>query len=142
MPWGLTPLHLIVILIVVLIVVGPGRLPETGAAIGKAVRGFREAIEGKDENAGGNAAHPADPAAPQAFAQPGPVYPQAPYQPYPPQPGYPQPPYPPAQYPQGPYPAQGQAYPPAPPVYPAPAQPPAEQPAATGQTSGTDSQQS
>ncbi len=142
MPWGLTPLHLIVILIVVLIVVGPGRLPETGAAIGKAVRGFRDAMEGKDENAAGNAAKPADPAGPQSYAQPGPVYPQAPYQPYPPQPGYPQAPYPPAQYPQAPYPVQGQAYPPAPPVYPGQPQSPVDQPAPATQPSGTDSQPS
>ena len=49
MPWGLTPAHLIIILIIVLIVVGPGRLPETGAAIGKAIRGFRDAADGKPE---------------------------------------------------------------------------------------------
>ena len=45
MPWGLTPAHLIIILVIVLIVVGPGKLPETGAAIGKALRGFKDAVD-------------------------------------------------------------------------------------------------
>ena len=44
MPWGLTPAHLIIILVIVLIVVGPGKLPDTGAAIGKALRGFKDAM--------------------------------------------------------------------------------------------------
>jgi sec-independent protein translocase protein TatA len=46
---GLSPAHLILILAVALIVVGPGRLPETGAALGKALREFRQAMDGKDE---------------------------------------------------------------------------------------------
>jgi sec-independent protein translocase protein TatA len=46
MPWGLSPAHLLVILVILLIVVGPGKLPETGAAIGKAVRAFKDALEG------------------------------------------------------------------------------------------------
>jgi sec-independent protein translocase protein TatA len=37
------PLWLVVILIVVLIVFGPGRLPELGGAVGKAMREFRKA---------------------------------------------------------------------------------------------------
>ena len=37
------PLWLIVILAVVLIIFGPGRLPELGGAIGKAMREFRKA---------------------------------------------------------------------------------------------------
>ena len=49
MPWGLTPLHLIVILVIVLIVVGPGKLPDTGAAIGRALRGFKDAMDGTDQ---------------------------------------------------------------------------------------------
>jgi sec-independent protein translocase protein TatA len=45
MPWGLTPAHLVIILVIVLIVVGPGKLPDTGAAIGKALRGFKDAVD-------------------------------------------------------------------------------------------------
>lgn len=46
---GLSPLHLILILAIALIVLGPGKLPEAGAALGKAIRGFRDAAAGKDE---------------------------------------------------------------------------------------------
>ncbi len=45
---ALSPLHLIVILVVALLVIGPGKLPETGAALGRAIREFREATAGKD----------------------------------------------------------------------------------------------
>ena len=37
------PLYLVVILVVVLIIFGPGRLPELGGAVGKAMREFRKA---------------------------------------------------------------------------------------------------
>jgi sec-independent protein translocase protein TatA len=39
------PMHLIIILLIVLIIFGPGKLPELGSAIGKAIRGFKKAIE-------------------------------------------------------------------------------------------------
>jgi sec-independent protein translocase protein TatA len=37
------PLWLVLILIIVLIIFGPGRLPELGGAVGKAMREFRKA---------------------------------------------------------------------------------------------------
>ena len=40
---GLSPVHLIIILVIALVILGPGKLPETGAAIGKAIREFRHA---------------------------------------------------------------------------------------------------
>jgi sec-independent protein translocase protein TatA len=46
---ALSPVHLILLLAIVLLVVGPGKLPDTGAALGKAIRSFRDAAEGKDE---------------------------------------------------------------------------------------------
>jgi sec-independent protein translocase protein TatA len=46
---ALTPWHLLLVLGVALIVLGPGRLPETGAALGRAVRGFQDAVAGRDE---------------------------------------------------------------------------------------------
>ena len=46
---GLSPAHLILILAVALIVVGPGKLPETGAALGRALREFRQAMDGKGD---------------------------------------------------------------------------------------------
>lgn len=45
---AISPAHLILILVIALLVLGPGKLPETGAALGRAVRGFRDAVEGKD----------------------------------------------------------------------------------------------
>ena len=41
---ALSPMHLIAILVVALLVLGPGKLPESGEALGKAVREFRRAI--------------------------------------------------------------------------------------------------
>ena len=35
---ALSPIHLVLILIIALFVIGPGKLPETGAALGKALR--------------------------------------------------------------------------------------------------------
>jgi TatA/E family protein of Tat protein translocase len=46
---ALSPWHLVLVLAVALLVLGPGKLPETGAAIGKAIRSFREAVDGQDE---------------------------------------------------------------------------------------------
>jgi sec-independent protein translocase protein TatA len=40
---GLTPAHLILVLVVALFVLGPGKLPEVGAALGKSIREFRKA---------------------------------------------------------------------------------------------------
>jgi sec-independent protein translocase protein TatA len=37
------PLWLVVVLVVVLIIFGPGRLPELGGAVGKAMKEFRKA---------------------------------------------------------------------------------------------------
>ncbi|MER3418048.1 MAG: twin-arginine translocase TatA/TatE family subunit [Chloroflexota bacterium] len=47
---SLSPAHLLIILVVALLVIGPGKLSETGAALGKAVRDFRRALEGDDEH--------------------------------------------------------------------------------------------
>jgi sec-independent protein translocase protein TatA len=46
---ALSPLHLVIILVVALLVIGPGKLPETGAALGRAIRDFRNAMDGRDE---------------------------------------------------------------------------------------------
>ena len=43
MPLGLTPLHLVIILIIALIILGPGKLPEVGSALGKTIKEFRTA---------------------------------------------------------------------------------------------------
>jgi sec-independent protein translocase protein TatA len=41
--------ELIIILVIVLVVFGAGRLPEIGAALGKSIRNFKKATDGKDE---------------------------------------------------------------------------------------------
>ena len=43
------PMHLLLILIVVLIIFGPGKLPDVGKAIGKSIREFRNATSKEDE---------------------------------------------------------------------------------------------
>ena len=47
MPQLGTP-ELIIILVIVVIIFGVGRLPEIGAALGKAIRGFRDASSRDD----------------------------------------------------------------------------------------------
>ena len=44
------PMHLLVILAIVLIIVGPSRLPEIGKALGKSIQGFKKAIAGDDKD--------------------------------------------------------------------------------------------
>jgi sec-independent protein translocase protein TatA len=56
---ALSPWHLIILLAIVLLVIGPGKLPESGAAIGRAVRDFRDAIEGKEPPSSGDGTPPA-----------------------------------------------------------------------------------
>jgi sec-independent protein translocase protein TatA len=44
--FGLGPAEVILVLVIALIVFGPGRLPEMGQALGKSIREFREATSG------------------------------------------------------------------------------------------------
>lgn len=41
--------ELIIILVIVLVVFGAGRLPEIGSALGKSIKNFKKASDGKDE---------------------------------------------------------------------------------------------
>lgn len=43
------PLHLMVILGIVLIVFGPGKLPELGKSLGSGIRDFKKAMTERDE---------------------------------------------------------------------------------------------
>ena len=38
------PMHLLVIMVIVLIIFGPGKIPELGKSLGKAIRDFKNAI--------------------------------------------------------------------------------------------------
>ena len=106
---GLTPGHLLLILVIALIVIGPGKLPEVGAAIGKSFREFQKATGQLQDTVTGAVAQPAPQAQPMSqpmqgqppaqsyyAGQPGygaPVYPDPGYPApaYQPQPGYPVP---------------------------------------------------
>ena len=44
------PLHLLVILVIVLIIFGPSKLPQLGEGLGKTIRGFKKAMAEKDED--------------------------------------------------------------------------------------------
>ena len=52
MPFGLGPLELAIILLIVLLVFGPKRLPGLGRQLGSGMREFKEAITGKVANSG------------------------------------------------------------------------------------------
>lgn len=44
--------ELVVILVIALIFFGPGKLPELGSMIGKAIRGFKKAMDEPEEKSG------------------------------------------------------------------------------------------
>jgi len=47
--FGLGWMELIIILVIVLIIFGAGKLPEIGAGLGKGIRNFKKASKGEDE---------------------------------------------------------------------------------------------
>lgn len=47
--FGIGVPELLIIMVVALLVFGPGKLPEVGGAIGRGIRDFRRAFEGKDD---------------------------------------------------------------------------------------------
>jgi sec-independent protein translocase protein TatA len=46
---GLGPVELIIILVIILLIFGPMKLPQIGDALGKSVRHFRKGVSGKDD---------------------------------------------------------------------------------------------
>jgi sec-independent protein translocase protein TatA len=48
--FGIGVPELIVILVIVLIVFGAGKLPEIGSAIGKGIKNFKKSVHESDEN--------------------------------------------------------------------------------------------
>jgi sec-independent protein translocase protein TatA len=53
MPFGLHPVWAVVILVLVLILFGVGRLPKIGGALGRGIRDFRQSF-GNDESKSAN----------------------------------------------------------------------------------------
>jgi sec-independent protein translocase protein TatA len=47
--FGLGWMELIIILVIVLIIFGAGKLPEIGSGLGKGIRNFKKASKGEDE---------------------------------------------------------------------------------------------
>jgi sec-independent protein translocase protein TatA len=47
---ALQPLHLVLILVVVLIIFGPGKLPDVGKAVGKTIREFKRSSQADIED--------------------------------------------------------------------------------------------
>ena len=44
-----SPMHLLVVLIIAVLVLGPKKLPEVGRALGSGIRQFKDSIEGNEE---------------------------------------------------------------------------------------------
>jgi sec-independent protein translocase protein TatA len=42
------PMHLLIILGIVLIIFGPGKLPQLGSSVGKAIKGFKQEMNEPD----------------------------------------------------------------------------------------------
>ncbi len=49
------PMHLILILVIVLIIFGPGKLPELGEGLGKSIKAFKKAMKEGEQNANATA---------------------------------------------------------------------------------------
>jgi sec-independent protein translocase protein TatA len=43
------PMHLLIILVIVMIIFGPGKLPELGNSLGKAIRDFKKEMNDPDK---------------------------------------------------------------------------------------------
>jgi sec-independent protein translocase protein TatA len=48
MPFGIGPLELIIVLVIVLVIFGPKRLPGLGRSLGSGLREFKDSLSGKD----------------------------------------------------------------------------------------------
>ncbi|MDI7276333.1 MAG: twin-arginine translocase TatA/TatE family subunit [Anaerolineae bacterium] len=46
---GIGPTELLIILAIVVIIFGVGRLPEVGGALGRGIRDFKKSLQGEDE---------------------------------------------------------------------------------------------
>jgi sec-independent protein translocase protein TatA len=51
MPFKLGPLEIVLILVIILVVFGVGKLPQVGSALAKSIRAFKDGQSGSDEEA-------------------------------------------------------------------------------------------
>lgn len=51
MPFNIGPFELLLVLILALLILGPGKLPEVGSAVGKTLREFRRATTDVEDSA-------------------------------------------------------------------------------------------
>jgi sec-independent protein translocase protein TatA len=72
MPFGIGIWELLILLLVLLLVFGPKRLPEMGRQLGKGMREFKDSVTGdsKDDEVEAQALPPAEPVVPAAPAAP------------------------------------------------------------------------
>lgn len=47
------PMHLLIILVIVMIIFGPGKLPGLGSSLGKAIRDFKKEMNEPEKRPGG-----------------------------------------------------------------------------------------
>ncbi len=66
----LSPTHLLFVLVVALVVLGPKRLPEAGRALGRGIRDFRSAISGEEDRSSAIPSPAAASPPPEAVAPP------------------------------------------------------------------------
>jgi sec-independent protein translocase protein TatA len=52
MPFGIGPLELVLILVILVVIFGAKRLPEIGRSLGRSAREFKQGITGQDEEPG------------------------------------------------------------------------------------------
>ena len=50
MPFGIGPLELVIVLVIILVIFGPKRLPQAGRALGQGLREFKDSVSGKDND--------------------------------------------------------------------------------------------
>ena len=70
MVFGMGPMELAVILLVVLVIFGPKNLPKLGSALGKTVKNVREGMEEDDEPSAESSAPAAEPQVSKASSDP------------------------------------------------------------------------
>ncbi len=77
MPFGIQPIHIIIVIAVALIIFGPSKLPEMGRGLGRAITEFRKGTQEMTQGFKDEIAKPVDEAA-NPPAAPVAVQPQAP----------------------------------------------------------------